>query len=417
MREITPTFYKYLSLHSLLIGIFPFFLPVYLWNNGFKLGEISVFIGISGFAFCVALWIWDRVRRSISLLSLVGISLVLAINLLLSILLLESPPIGNTLSKNTEWFGLLIVGISYGTYNCFFWTTQRALFFERINSNNSERNSGRQYGNMQIYVGLVLQIGILIGGLLLEKFGFNYVLSFSLITSIIGFIIITKNIGAPTSLTEVPSLSFSDIISFKDGHASVSIFLVDGLFLFLESFFWVISLFLIAHESFVTLGVTVMSLAIIFGILFYFLKNAIDRLDRWRIYRVAVVLYSFSWVLRANVDENQSLFWLFIALVLITFCTSFFRLAMNKRFYDLAQDTLNHRYLVLKSYYSQFMIGVVFITTGLMIKDIKQTETMLVPSYWIGAVLAFSFLLYGAAHAKLERDQESTEKTANKTKL
>ena len=130
MRELTRTFYSYLSLHSLLIGIFPFFLPVYLWNHGFKLGEISLFIGISGFAFCAALWVWDRIRRSISLLTLITISLLLAINLLLTVFLLEG----------MNWFGLIIVGISYGVYNCFFWTTQRALFFERVNSSNSGRN-------------------------------------------------------------------------------------------------------------------------------------------------------------------------------------------------------------------------------------------------------------------------------------
>ncbi|MEH6455344.1 MAG: MFS transporter [Cocleimonas sp.] len=401
MRELTRTFYSYLSLHSLLIGVFPFFLPVYLWNHGFKLGEISLFIGISGFAFCAALWVWDRIRRSISLLTLITISLLLAINLLLTVFLLEG----------MNWFGLIIVGISYGVYNCFFWTTQRALFFERVNTSNS----GRNYGNLQMFVGLVLQIGILIGGLLLEKHGLAYVLGFSVIASVIGFIFITKNIGATTSLKEVKPLSFSDIVSFKDGHSSVLIFLVDGLFLFLESFFWLISLFLLAHESFVTLGITVMSLAIIFGILFYFLKNVIDRLDRWRIYRIAVVLYAFSWLLRANVNENQSLFWLFLTLVLITFCTSFFRLAMNKRFYDLARETLNHRYLVLKSYYSQFVIGIVFVAAGLLIGDIEKSESLLIPSYWLGAVLAFIFLLYGATYAKAERIQEAADVANNTT--
>ena len=401
MRELTRTFYKYLSLHSLLIGVFPFFLPVYLWNQGFKLGEISIFIGVSGFAFCAALWVWDRIRRSISLLTLVGISLVLAINLLLTVFLLQG----------MDWFGLITVGISYGVYNCFFWTTQRTLFFERVNSSNS----GRNYGNMQMYVGLVLQIGILIGGLLLEKYGLVYVLGFSVVSSVIGFIIISKNIGVPTSLKEVQSLSFSEIVSFKDGHSSVLIFLVDGLFLFLESFFWVISLFLLAHESFVTLGFTVMSLAIIFGVIFYFLKNTIDRLNPWLIYRIAVVLYAFSWLLRANVHENQPLFWLFLALVLITFCTSFFRLAMNKRFYDLARETLNHRYLVLKSYYSQFIIGIVFVAAGLLIRDIEHSATLLIHSYWLGAVLAFVFLLYGATYAKAERIQEMADESVNNT--
>ena len=399
MISLTRTFYSYLSLHSLLIGVFPFFLPVYLWNQGFKLGEISIFIGISGFAFCIALWVWDHIRQSISLLNFIGISLVLETNLLLTVFLLPGE----------NWIALSIVAISYGTYNCFFWTTQRALFFERVNSSNS----GRNYGNLQMYVGLVLQIGILIGGLLLEKYGFSYVLAFSVISSVIGFTLIAKNIDNTTKLNQFKPLNISDIFTFKDSHSSVPIFLIDGLYLFLESFFWLISLYLLAHESFLTLGLTVMSLAIIFAVIFYFLKNVIDRFHPARIYRVAVVLYAFSWLLRANVKEDQPLFWLFVALVLITFCTTFFRLAMNKRFYDLARETLNHRYLILKSYYSQFVIGVVFVVAGLLIKDVAHSETLLIPSYYLGAILAFIFLLYGAAYAKSEHTKETSGEIVN----
>ncbi len=389
MQGVTQTFYKYLSLHSLLIGIFPFFLPVYLWNHNFTLAQISIFIGISGFAFAVALWVWDHIRQSIDLLRLIGISLVLELVLLLMV---------KTLAFG--WFGLLLLGICYGSYNCFFWTTQRALFFERVNS----ENSGRSYGNMQMYVGLVLQVGILIGGLLLEKLGFNMVLICSAVVCAIGYYVLSKNnSGVPDSLNQVAPLNLKEVISFKDSHSSKMIFVIDGFYLFLESFFWVISLFLIAHESFVTLGLMVMSLAIIFGILFYLLKNMIDRLDRWRIYRIAVGLYALSWAMRAVVGEDMQLVSLFVFLVLITFCTSFFRLAMNKRFYDLARETVNHRYLVLKSYYSQFAIGVIFIGFGIFINDEMGAEFLMPLLYWVAALLALCFLTYGAQYAKAGR--------------
>jgi hypothetical protein len=42
------TFYQYLGLHSLLIGIFPFYIPVFLWKQGFNIGDISFFIAIAG---------------------------------------------------------------------------------------------------------------------------------------------------------------------------------------------------------------------------------------------------------------------------------------------------------------------------------------------------------------------------------
>ncbi|MGI9317787.1 MAG: hypothetical protein ACR2QW_10670 [bacterium] len=382
-QQLSRTFYQYLGLHSLLIGIFPFFIPVFLWKHGFELGAISLFIGFAGAGFCGGLWVWDRLRHSISLLQLIGLSLVLEVLLLLNVQIL-----GMSLGV------LLLLGISYGAYNSFFWTTQRALFFERVDTSNS----GRSYGNLQIYVGFLLQVGIVLGGLLLEKSGFNYIVYGSMLLCAFGFgmFLIAKPM-APESLSQFKPISLSEIISFRDSDSSKLIFLVDGIYLFLESFFWVVSLFLLAHESFARLGAMVLSLAVIFGILFYLLKNSIDRLTRKHIYRFAVVLYALSWAIRAVVDDQDSLAWIFVALVVITFCTSFFRLAMNKRFYDLARDTLSHRYLILKSYYSQIAITVVFISFGLATLSKESSEQLLIPVYWIAALGSFVFLLYGAS--------------------
>ena len=201
----------------------------------------------------------------------------------------------------------------------------------------------------------------------------------------------------PDSLAQFKPVSLTEIVTFRDTDHSRLIFLVDGIFLFLESFFWVVSLFLLAHESFARLGIMVLSLAVIFGVLFYLLKNSIDRLTRKHIYRFAVVLYALSWAIRALVDGEDPLAWIFVSLVLITFCTSFFRLAMNKRFYDLARETLSHRYLILKSYYSQAAIAVVFVIFGLIVLSRENSEQLLVPIYWIAAAASFVFLLYGTS--------------------
>jgi len=382
-QQLSRTFYQYLGLHSLLIGIFPFFIPVFLWKHGFELGAISLFIGFAGAGFCAGLWVWDRLRHSISLLQLIGLSLVLEVILLLNVQIL-----GMSLGV------LLLLGVSYGVYNSFFWTTQRALFFERVDTSNS----GRSYGNLQIFVGFLLQVGILLGGFLLEKSGINTIVYGSMLLCALGFgmFLVFKPVS-PESLSLFKPVTMTEIVTFRDTDSSRLIFLVDGIYLFLESFFWVVSLFLLAHESFARLGAMVLSLAIIFGILFYLLKNSIDRLTRKHIYRFAVILYALSWVIRALVDDQDSLAWIFVSLVLITFCTSFFRLAMNKRFYDLARDTLSHRYLILKSYYSQAAITVVFVIFGLVVLSRAESEQLLTPIYWVAAAGSLVFLLYGSA--------------------
>lgn len=381
MPQNSRIFYQFLGVHSLLIGIFPFYLPVYLWKEGFDLGAISFFIALSGLGFCLGMWVWDRLRWKIDLIGLMGVSFAIEIVLLLVVQFLE-------MGTDT----LIFLGIVYGIYNSFFWTTQRALFFDLVTVDNS----GRKYGNFQIFVGLLLQIGILIGGLLLETTSFVYLLYVSMFIGSLGMVMLWKSKPSyPETLTSRPSIKIKDVIAFKDAEFSRTIFFVDGFYLFLESFFWVISLFLLAHESFTKLGLMVMALAVIFGILFYLLKNTIDKLGRKRIYFFAVILYSAAWVLRALVEDTLMLEILFVFLVSITFFTSFFRLAMNKRFYDLAKTTLSHDYLILKSYYSQISIAICFGLVALASTHVQNSDVLLEYTYWIAAALAPTFFLYG----------------------
>lgn len=381
MPPNSSTFYQYLGLHSLLIGIFPFYIPVYLWNQHFGLGDISMFISLAGVGFCCGLWVWDRLRLKISLGELIALSLILEIVLLFNVHILG-------MSRLT----LLALGVTYGIYNSFYWTTQRALFFDLIDV----ESSGRKYGNFQIFVGFSLQVGILIGGFLLERTGFVYLLSICAVIAVIGFFVVTWNRPIyPITLSRHGTLSLKNIIGFRDNENSRLIFVLDGFFLFAESFFWLITLFLLVHESFSRLGIMVLSLAVIFGIIFYLLKNTIDRLGRNRVYRLSVILYALSWAFRALTDDTLTLEVLYLFLVVITFCTTFFRLAMNKRFYDLAKLTCSHDYLVLKSYYSQAAIVVTFGLMSYWLYNIEHSALLLVPMYWVSAVFALIYLVYG----------------------
>ncbi len=394
MQPNSTTFYQYLGLHSLLIGIFPFYIPVYLWKQGFGIGDISLFIAFSSIGFCVGLWIWDRLRQVISLSALIAVSLALEVILLLNVHALEM-----------NFHILLALGISYGAYNCFYWTTQRALFFDLIDL----ESSGRKYGNFQIFVGASLQIGILIGGLLLEYTSFIYLLVVSSLIGFCGYFLVTRHKPLyPKTLAEHDSLKLADVIRFKDKDHSKPIFVIDGVFLFAESFFWVITLFMLAHESFAKLGVMILSLAAIFGVLFFLLKNVIDRLGKRRVYILAVYLYALSWVLRALTSDQLPLDQLYFSLVVITFCTTFFRLAMNKRFYDLAKLTRSHDYLVLKSYYTQFALIIIFATFGMLTFQLEADGTLIKIVYWASAALALVYLMYGAKRHSYTRAEMPT---------
>ena len=155
MPHTSKQFYQFLGIHSFLIGLFPFFIPVFLWQQGFNLAQISFFIAITGIGFVLSLWVWDRAHKRINFLHIIAASFAIEILLLLTVFLLGGSVF------------LPLLALLNGAYNCFFWITQRALFFETI----SPENTGRKFGNFQIFVVIILKAGVFCGGLLLDKTG------------------------------------------------------------------------------------------------------------------------------------------------------------------------------------------------------------------------------------------------------
>ncbi len=374
-------FFRFLGLHTLLYGIFPFYIPVYMWTQGVTLSGISWFIAVSGCGFILGLWTWDRLRGTISLVFMFAISLLLEVLLLLLILIM----------KGEGALMIVMTGFAYGFYNCFYWTTQRAMFYSLINLHNS----GRKYGNLQIFVGALLQVGIVIGGYILDMYSYYHMLVISVLISCVGLLLfVPSRPEYPKALTDQPRLSMQEVLQFKDPHRSRLMFFTDAAFLFAESFFWVITLFMLVHESFFSLGIVVLSLAVAFGLVFYVLKNVIDRISTKKLFLIAVVLYALSWCLRSYINEPMSLASLYLMMVVITFLTAFFRLTLNKRFYDIAQHDLGNAYLILKSYFTQAATAIIFALAAWVFLVAGDQVKLLEYTYWALAVCTFLYLPY-----------------------
>lgn len=378
---MTKVFYHFTGFHSLLIGLFPFYIPVFLWKLGYTLSQISYFIACTGFGFCVTLWLWDRLRKSVGLQILIMGSFLLEIALLSAVFFSASP-----------WF-LLFFALLNGAYNCSFWILQRFLFYEMV----SPENSGRNFGNFQIFVVILLKLGVFTGGIILEKQGFLVLYLLSILLALLGALssrFFLHGLVLPATLRNEKPYSLSDLIRFRDGLRSKFIFSLDGVFLYLESYFWLISLFLIVQESFWHLGLLVIGLTIIFSIFFFFIKNSIDRIAKQKIYILAVLFYTGSWLLRGSVGEEMATPLLLTLLVLIAFCTSFFRLAFNKRFFDHARQSSGYKYILAKSYYSQFFIAVTFTVLGLLYSHWSEVSHLLKYSYIAAGGVALFYLCY-----------------------
>ncbi|BCL59563.1 hypothetical protein DGMP_02560 [Desulfomarina profundi] len=372
------TYYLFLGFHGFLLGLFPFFLPVYLYRVSNSLAIVALFVGVTGVGFTLSLWGWERVFR-LGLFRMIVFSLLLELFLVFAVFFHVNP---------------VAVALINGAYSCFYWMIQRVLFLSR----GTEGNSGRRFGNFQIFVALVLKAGIFAGSLLLEDFGLSAICLLSLVIVLSALLLFRRqakeDMVFPEALRGEEKITVGEAFSFRDRLHSRPIFMIDGIFLYLESYFWLITLFLIVGESFLKLGIVVILLALVLAALFFLIKERIDQLDSRRVYGIAVFLYVVSWGLRAWLSENMSSMLQAGIIVLVAFSTSFFRLAFNKKFFDYARAIGGYRYLFLKSVYSQFFLAVFFLFFSLFLYRFQYGVTVLPVLYGGAAFCSISYLLY-----------------------
>jgi len=392
-------FYQFLGSHSLLIGLLPFFLPVFLWQHGVGLAGLSLLIAVSGFSFVLVLSAWQRIWNTWNLKWLITIAFALELLLVASAGWFTTIPgasLFNDFASETNRplsdyaLAMCVIGAINGLYNAFFWTTQRSLFLQQLGNNDT----GKQYGNFQIFVTVFLKIGILLGGWLLDLGGFTTLLALSAGVSFAANSYLANKFSERAE-KPIIAVSLQRSLRYEDAYGSRKVFAIDGIFLYLESHFWTLSLFLLVKEDFSNLGLAVVVLALIFALVFYLIKNRIDKLSVERVYIAAVALYAASWLLRFTLDMDAQGTGYLVALILITFCSSFFRLAFNKRFFDVAKKSGQIEYLLIKSYSSQFVLGLVFLMAALAFSLLQQEAVLYLQySYVAAAFLSLVYLNY-----------------------
>jgi len=383
--------FPFLATHSLLIGLVPFFVPVWLWQSGMRVAGLAVLIGTSGLAFVLALNLWQKLASACSLRTLIGISLVLEL-ILVGLIMTSSD-----WQLDAQVLSIpILIGVANGFYNAFFWTTQRVLFAQSLGQNDS----GKRYGNFQIFVAVFLKVGILAGGLLLDFAGLPWLFAMSAAVALSSFFWIRQfDCSQPLypASHQAAAITLWQSLRYKDRRNSGSIFAIDGLFLYLESHFWTVSLFLLVGEDFSRLGAVVVVLAIVFAALFWLLKNLIDSLVGESVFVVSVLLYAASWLIRPWLDAESGDSLLLVGLILITFFTSFFRLTFNKRFFDVARIEGEISYLLIKSYASQCWLGLSFLFIGLLLLFLQLHDmSVLNQAYLPAAALSLLYLRYRA---------------------
>lgn len=388
------TFYTYLGSHSFLIGLLPFYLPVFLWGHGFQLSDVSLLIAATGVGFTLSLNYWQIAANTQSLRTILFLTFIFEFVLVSALLMWPSFADGGYLRlKIPTYLGAIFLGLISGSYNAWFWTTQRTLFLDMTENTNT----GRQYGNFQIFVTVFLKVGILIGGLLLDsdqgRWGLIGLTACVCVGMCFWYQVVLRDERLP--INQESKVSLLSSFRYRDGCRSFPVFIIDGIFLFLESHFWLLSLFLVVQEDFSSLGITVVALALFFAVTFWLLKNTIDSFTGNSVYIAATGLYALSWLIRSYVDADMSGSTVLISLMMITLCSSFFRLAFNKRFFDLARSHNGTHYLLIKSYLSQCVLAALFGLLALILINTSGTVTSsFALIYLAAAVLSLGYAMY-----------------------
>ncbi len=393
--SLSPTrlFYQFSGVHSLLIGLLPFYLPALMWQNGLTLVDICWFVALNGLGYLLTLYVWDRIRQRL------GWGKVIAVSFALELAVVGSIVADDSLQA------IHLIALLNGAYGCFFWMSQRLLFVQCTGSHNT----GKKFGNFQIIVMILLKVGILIGGYLWEMWG-----AASVFWVTLGLVVpavvyhLCSHLPADLNASIEPPLALNSIVTYRDKNRSRLVFFADGLFLFAESYFWVISLYFISGQNLSMLGVLVVSLSILLAFLFYVIKNSLDHLNPQRVYVMAVFGYCLSWLFRGLVDTDSGDLWIYPMIVVIGFFTAFFRLAFNKRFFDLSKQKETHDYIVMKSYCSQLGVCVFYGLMGIVIammilpaplsspviNSLEDPVALLQWCYWVLTPTALIYLLY-----------------------
>lgn len=385
MSPLATLFYRFAGVHSLLIGLLPFFIPILLWQQGYRLAEISAFIAITGIGFIAAMSVWKTLyyRRQWRFILIGAFVAELA---LVSCLIVE----------NSMWI-LALAALLNGVYNCFYWVSQRAMFCTMTQEqaqSSPQSNTGRHFGNFQIVIVILLKLGILIGGYLLSLQQPIWLWVISAAVSLLGGLFLRSE-AAIKPLKPVVTKPL--IIDWR----RKIVFLLDGVFLFFESYFWVLTLFFIAKNDVMELGLLVVGLTIVLSVIFWGIKNTIDGWNQRVIFYMAVGLYAMSWMLRGALNSDDEKIVLLLSIMLIAFLTSFFRLSFNKQFFDDANSQQPMNFVLLKSYLSQGGVVLFFGLLAWFLVAMGELEVSLNLFYWCIAPLSILYGVYPLNRRKI----------------
>ncbi len=280
--------YLTVAIKSFVYAMIGIFIPLYLSDKGYNLQQILLFFIINFVVFLLLTLVTPRLINKIGLKKTLLISIP---SFGLFFLLL------NMLNGLLNWI-FFIVPIFGGMSYAFFWIP----FHSDFAISSSKKSRATQTGTAQIIMSLIACLGPVVGGFLIIKLGFHWLL---IVSSVLMFLGIIPLLRTPEFRETKPG-TIKDILKFVDFRNALGFFAY-GVEWVVYAVVWPLFIILILKGyllvgilTAIPLIITVFSIAIT--------SRLLDKKGTSKVMKIGSFLLSLNWILRVLITQVWQVF-------------------------------------------------------------------------------------------------------------
>jgi MFS family permease len=370
LKEDIAKFYLSVFILQFAAALIGIFVPIYLYQIGYGIPQILVYFGIQIGVHISLIWFSAKLALKIgsARVNLLSIPFAIACNILLI-----------SLPAHPGLF--LLIPVLIGIFSSLYWFSFHFYF-----SNLSfEADRSRKYGFVTIFMQSAALIGPLLGGLLITLFGMPVVFT---LVAILFFL-------SALPLFFIKKLEHQEVLAWKELFAGFRprkffAYYGYGFQMFIDSYLFVIFMFLVVHEIFSIGFITTISE--VGSILFVFIISSLsDRHPKRVILGIGAFAMSIFWAARAFL---RNIWQVFVLNTLFKMAYTTVDIPMSAIYYNLAEKDRIARNILRREYglHAGTLSAFIFLALLFTLSPYQQVNFMI--AFFVGALMVLATLFF-----------------------
>ncbi len=357
-----------------LIGIF---VPVYMYSLGLSIIQICIYTAIYSMIYLLL------TPYSIDLINKIGFKKMLLLSIPMYFFHIISL---NYISENHLY--IYLASITFGLYIVTFWPTMHAQI--TLSGDNHKRAS--QIGTLQVLASIFSAIAPILGGFILEYFGYYSLLLFSLVFLFLGIIPLLLSEDLKLKNYSFAFKDYKRLWNWKNKNDVIA-FKSEGIEMFLGIILWPIILYILLKNNFFNLGLLYTILSFLSVVFIVYFKSKLDKINKNIFFKKITKGLSISWFLRILVLLFGNIF-LYIVETFYKLIISMFSISYWTIFYNNAKNKNTMDYIILRELHlhSSKIFFMLFIIPFLFFFGENLSTLFLISFFGILAPLGLGYL-------------------------